>query len=180
MSQDDQEERQPGERQGEEEEQEGEDEILVACRCESAKAVATLLHCLRHVASSSGGGGGPDGAGSAARDLFATQSHGSSRRPSHAQHAAAALMQPVTVYCSPSSLTFHLYGRAKQMQASVDLQKSLFSHYQVVASPDHSPSQADEGGEAWHGSGGEFCVNLTKVRRFGAPAPLSGRQSRSN
>ena len=47
----------------------------------------------------------------------------------------SSAMQPVTVFVSPSSITFHVFGTARQSQASVDLQAGLFSHYQV-----HTPT----------------------------------------
>ena len=53
-------------------------------------------------------------------------------------------MQPVTVFCTPTALTFHVYGTtARQSQASVDMHKGLFCSYQAME--------------------GEFCVNLTSV-----------------
>lgn len=61
------------------------------------------------------------------------------------QYIKNAQLQPVTVFCSPTSLTFNVYG--KQSQASVDFSDSAFSHYRCAS------------GEGWQ-SGGEFCVNL--------------------
>jgi hypothetical protein len=118
-----------------------EDEWIVSCRCESARAVSTLLSCLKSV------GGGKT---AASERLDATQSE---RRSSSTSHH----LQPVTVFCSPSSLTFHTAARAKQMQASVDMQASLFSEYRVAGGSDDG-----DGGEDWQ-AGGEFCVNLTTV-----------------
>lgn len=66
------------------------------------------------------------------------------------------MIQPVTVFCSPASLTFHVYGTSRQSQASVDLQATLFSDYSV------SKQHSSDGGQGWH-TGGEFCVNLTTV-----------------
>lgn len=100
-------------------------------------------------------------------------------------------LQPVTVFVSPSSITFHVYGTARQSQASVDLQAGLFSHYQVnrrstananantnansngnSASASHpttvtdatpnDSSQLQIPHEEWQ-HGGEFCVNLSTV-----------------
>ena len=83
------------------------EEYLFSCRCDSAKAVASLLSCLTI----------------------------SEKKNS---------LQPVTVFCTPTALTFHVFGTtAKQSQASVDMSKSLFCDYQVQE--------------------GEFCVNLTSV-----------------
>lgn len=150
-------------------EQEGEqaDEILVSCRCESAKTVATLLQCLRHVAT--GGTGSVEHHPSASRatneHAFASQTKrsSSSKFGTGGGTATHQPLQPVTVFCSPSCLTFHMYGTAKQCQASVDLQVSLFSHYQVAQA--HPTNDEGGGGtvvEDWQ-AGGEFCVNLTKV-----------------
>jgi hypothetical protein len=94
------------EQQQQQQEQE-EEEYLFSCRCDSAKAVSSLLSC-----------------------LVSTDSK--------------KTIQPVTVFCSPTALTFHVYASSgKQSQISVDLNKSLFCDYQVTA--------------------GEFSVNLTSV-----------------
>jgi hypothetical protein len=91
-----------------EEEEEEEEEYLFSCRCDSAKAVSSLLSCL----------------------VVSTDSK--------------KAIQPVTVFCSPTALTFHVYASSgKQSQISVDLSKSLFCDYQVTV--------------------GEFSVNLTSV-----------------
>eukprot|EP00547_Thalassionema_nitzschioides_P008724 CAMPEP_0194225656 /NCGR_PEP_ID=MMETSP0156-20130528/40084_1 /TAXON_ID=33649 /ORGANISM="Thalassionema nitzschioides, Strain L26-B" /LENGTH=108 /DNA_ID=CAMNT_0038957689 /DNA_START=79 /DNA_END=401 /DNA_ORIENTATION=+ len=79
------------------------DDYEFSCRCESAKSVSTLLKCLRN--------------GSSTSDHSPTES--SQRR------SRAATIQPVTVYCSPESVTFQVYGMARQSQASVDLQAGL-------------------------------------------------------
>jgi hypothetical protein len=121
---------------------EDEDEYLVSCRCESARAVSTLLSCLRHVASSSSVGE------SSARDMSLTQSR---------RRSTAAAIQPVTVFCSPTNLTFHVYGKSKQTQASVDMQSGLFSEFRIAQSAEEGQDQ-----EEWQ-AGGEFCVNLTTV-----------------
>ena len=89
-------------------------------------------------------------------------------------------LQPVTVFVTPSSITFHVYGTARQSQASVDLQAGLFSHYQVNL---HSTANANRAAhpttvtdatekdptpheeiphDEWQ-VGGEFCVNLSTV-----------------
>lgn len=88
--------------------EEEEEEYLFSCRCDSAKAVSSLLSCL----------------------VVSTDSK--------------KAIQPVTVFCSPTALTFHVYASSgKQSQISVDLSKSLFCDYQVTV--------------------GEFSVNLTSV-----------------
>jgi len=129
-------------------EEEEDDEYLVSCRCESAKAVSTLLSCLKHIAS-----GGE-------AEVPSTQSARHNKRSS--SHA----LQPVTVFCSATSLNFHVYGKAKQMQASVDMPSSLFSDYDVCSTKPSGGNNAVEDDndeeEAWR-AGGEFCVNLTTV-----------------
>lgn len=150
-----------------------EDEWVVSCRCESAKAVSTLLSCLQHISGSSN---------STSRDVNRerlTQSHRRSRGSS------TNTMQPVTVFCSPSSLTFHVSGSSKQIQASVDIQAGLFSEYRVVTPPGASTEAWQAGGEVrdflpqisvtlWLSShipvfrilvqiGAKFCVNLSTV-----------------
>jgi hypothetical protein len=71
--------------------------------------------------------------------------------------ASASALQPVTVFCSPTNLTFHVYGKSKQTQASVDMQSGLFSEFRIAQSPEEGQDQ-----EEWQ-AGGEFCVNLTTV-----------------
>jgi hypothetical protein len=115
------------------------DEWLFSCRCESAKSVSTLLSCLRHISSH---GGSADAA----------------------DKRKTSIIQPVSVFCSPNSLTFHVYGVARQSQASVDLQSSLFSEYRVTQ---HYQSQQEAASTTsqtadWQ-AGGEFCVNLSTV-----------------
>jgi hypothetical protein len=122
---------------------EDDDEYLISCRCESARAVSTLLSCLRHVASSNSVGE------SSARDMSFTQKRRST--------ASASAIQPVTVFCSPTNLTFHVYGKAKQTQASVDMQSGLFSEFRIAQTAEEGQDQ-----EEWQ-AGGEFCVNLTSV-----------------
>lgn len=124
------------------------DEFLVSCRCESARAVSTLLSCLSHVASSD------SSAKSSGRDMS------QSRR--RATSSSAAAIQPVTVFCSPANLTFHVHGKAKQTQASVDMQPGLFSFFKVAPAPDQEGQNENEQENAWQ-AGGEFCVNLTTV-----------------
>ena len=68
------------------------------------------------------------------------------------RRAPSSSLQPITVFVSPGSLTFHATGKAKQMQASIEMQAGLFSEYQVL----------DSGNENWE-AGGEFCVNLTTL-----------------
>lgn len=90
------------------------------CRCESARAVVTLLQSLESITKS------------------------------------RKAVQPVTVFCSPSNLTFHVQGTTKQLQASIDMQSTMFSEYRVLA------DRRDDETEDWQ-AGGEFSVNLTSV-----------------
>jgi hypothetical protein len=89
--------------------------------------------------------------------------HQGGRRRSTA--ASASAIQPVTVFCSPTNLTFHVYGKSKQTQASVDMQSGLFSEFRIIAhqSPEEGQDQdQNQNQEEWQ-AGGEFCVNLTTV-----------------
>lgn len=97
-----------------------EDEWLLMCRCESARAVVTLLQSLESITKS------------------------------------RKAVQPVTVFCSPSNLTFHVQGATKQLQASIDMQSTMFSEYRVQA------DRRDDETEDWQ-AGGEFSVNLTSI-----------------
>ena len=134
------------------------DELLFRCRCESAKTIATLLSCLRHVTVSGG------------LTESAAKTQQMSTQPT--QRRGRTAIQPVTVFCSPASLTFHVYGTARQSQASVNLQNSLFSDYQVLKQNSSGNSRGENGetqtttdnteDDNWK-HGGEFCVNLTSV-----------------
>lgn len=113
-------------------EEEQPDEILMSCRCESAKTLATLLQCLRHSSSD----------------------ESSSRRSS--------AIQPVTVFVSRKSISFHVHGKAKQIQSSVDIQPSFFSDYHLGShgndteiNNNNSNTDVDDDGA--------FCVNLTTL-----------------
>jgi hypothetical protein len=97
-----------------------EDEWLLMCRCESARAVVTLLQSLESITKT------------------------------------RKAVQPVTVFCSPSNLTFHVQGATKQLQASIDMQSTMFSEYRVQA--DHRDDETED----WQ-AGGEFSVNLTSI-----------------
>ena len=109
-----------------------EDEWLVSCRCEKAKSVYTLLSCLRSV-----GTWASSEKGSGSGDLSMTQS----RRRSAVSNGTVASIQPVTVFCYPSSMTFHVIGKSKQIQASVNMQAGLFSQYNVLQ---HQATNGDE------------------------------------
>jgi hypothetical protein len=77
--------------------EEEDDGVLFSCRCESAKSVTTLLSCLKQVAGEKRGAEGGRAAGS-----------------NKVQHA--------TVFCGPTAITFHVHGRSRQSQSSVDMQ----------------------------------------------------------
>ena len=117
-----------------------EEEWMFSCRCESAKAVSTLLSCLRH------------------ESAVATTTS-STREESATARRKSPAIQPVTVFCSSSSLTFHVYGTARQSQASVDIPATLFSDYHV-AKP--SLTETETTTDEWQ-AGGAFCINLTTV-----------------
>jgi hypothetical protein len=87
------------------------DDFVVSCRCESPRAVVTLLQCLKDVA-----GGGEK-----------QQSSSRSIQPRRRQRST---IQPVTVYATTQGMTFHVYGSSKQSQASIDMPASLFSEYE--------------------------------------------------
>lgn len=119
-----------------------EDLWLVSCRCESAKAVSDLLKCLQHVAFGN--------------VIGQTDQQFSSKTT---KRSALSLVQPVTVFCSKQSLTFLASGAAKQTQASVDMQSSLFSEYRV-ADVDHNVERED-----WQSEG-----EVRSVMGYGYPA----------
>ena len=144
-----------------------EDEWLMACRCESenGKTLVTLLSCLQHIAehpaseaAGTGGGGGGGGGGGATQ---ATTTTTASTRRSSSQRKQKSI-QPVTVFCTPSGFTFHVFGPAKQSEASVELQKSMFSQYQVLQDNTNNNDDDHQDDDDWR-SGGEFCVNLCTV-----------------
>jgi hypothetical protein len=125
------------------------DEWLIQCRCESAKAVESLLACLRQVSTTT----------------KTTKTNNKSLQQGN-------YFQPVTVYCSPSSLAFHVHG--KSTQASVDLHAGFFRDYHVLSNTNvttnsndndvsnNSNSNDNNNIQDWQ-AGGEFSVNLTTV-----------------
>lgn len=125
------------------------EEWLIFCRCEKAKAVYTLLDCLRNV--------GAWGTSAARRDhLSSTQS----RRPPATTGSNS--IQPVTVFCYPGSLTFHVMGKSKQVQASVSMQAGLFSQYNLCVPPHNEQSQEgdeEKSQQDWH-SEGEVSLSM--------------------
>lgn len=125
-----------------EEEGEGEeDTLLFSCRCESAKAISTLLSSLRHI-----GKGSSTGIDNSDRNTW---------RGSKAQLC--------TVYVTENALTFHVHGVARQSQTTADLQAGLFSDYFVCS--EEILVEDESGGDPKKDNiaGGEFCVNLTTV-----------------
>jgi hypothetical protein len=143
----------------EEEEEEEEDLWIVSCRCESAKAVSTLLSCLKHVndnyTTTGGGGGGSGNHG----DNFPGGKDGRKKSSTHA-------INPVSIFCSPTSITFHVYGKAKQTQASVDMQAaSLFSEYRTIEPPPRDEAGQEDGPpEDWK-AGGEVRNKTIKMQQ---------------
>ena len=122
-----------------------EDEWLFSCRCESAKVISTLLSCLKLITA-------------AAATTTTTATH--REELTSRTRRKSALIHPVTVFCSPSSITFQVYGTARQSQASVEINSTLFSDYRLLSKP--PPSNGDGQDDDWQ-AGGEFCVNLTTV-----------------
>jgi Repair protein Rad1/Rec1/Rad17 len=128
-----------------------EDEWLFSCRCESAKVISTLLSCLKLITAT-------------AATTTATAAH-REELTSHTRRKST-LIHPVTVFCSPSSITFQVYGTARQSQASVEINSTLFSDYRLLSKPPPSNGNGNGNGNGqdddWQ-AGGEFCVNLTTV-----------------
>ncbi len=148
---------------------ENDDEYLVSCRCESAKAISTLLSCLRNVAvgngsQTRGGGGNQTSLISSTQNATSYSVRSSRRSHTNASSSSSSSLQPVTVYCSATNMTFHICSTSKQIQASVDMPCNLFSDYSVATTttttdqnddqaPHHGPSRV----------GGEFCINLVTL-----------------
>jgi Repair protein Rad1/Rec1/Rad17 len=130
-----------------------EDQYLISCRCESAKVISTLLSCLKHITTSAR----HINANNSSRSTSSQRrSHGSSssRLVSSSSGQPAHSLQPVTVFCSPTSLTFHLYNTSKQIQASVDINANFFSDFSVATTTNDDDDRV---------VGGEFCVNLSTL-----------------
>jgi hypothetical protein len=129
-------------------EEEDDDEWLVVCRCEKAKNFYALLSCLRNVGAFANGGGSgalDSGTGGGTSSIL-TQSTASNRRQQKAG------IQPVTVFCYHNSLTFHVMGKSKQVQASVNLQaSSMFSEYNILQK--QQQHQNEEKADEWHSEG---------------------------
>jgi Repair protein Rad1/Rec1/Rad17 len=115
------------------------DHFLVSCRCESAKILSTLLSCLDNISGSSSS---------------VTEENKARRK------ASSSTLQPVTVYVTAKSLSFHVYGKAKQIQSSVDMQASMFMDYHIASTKENDDDGATP--EDWQ-AGGQFCVNLSTV-----------------
>lgn len=113
-------------------------EWLISCRCESANAITALLSCLNNISTSS---------------TSRNNSDGSQFR----NRTTKKKLQPVTVVCSPTGLTFHAHGKSKQIQASIDLQSSWFTEYNILQENTTNSENSD-----WQ-SKGQFCINLTTV-----------------
>ena len=127
-----------GHRQAQEEE---EDEWLVFCRCEKAKSVYTLLSCLRNI-----------GVWVNNSSTRATNDKRDSLTQNRRRTTAPSSIQPVTVFCYPKNVTFHVVGKSKQIQASVSMQAGLFSQYKVLQ---NAGANGDEESKTddWHSEG---------------------------
>jgi hypothetical protein len=146
-------------------------EYLISCRCESAKVISTLLSCLKHVNSTrpsaqrntTNTSNGHIRSSSQRRVSNSTSRFGSSTVSSS---SSLVTLQPVTIFCSPTTLTFHILNTSKQIQASVDISANLFSDYSVASTTNNNNSNNnnDPNQEDWAtAAGGEFCVNLSTL-----------------
>ena len=158
-----------------------EEAILFSCRCESARSVATLLSCLRSVSSTnysaSFGGSLSSGADALSQrrgrsDLNLSAVVDTSSGGGASRRGGGVRSQHATVFASPTALTFHVHGLARQSQASVEMQAGLFSDYYVSEqtvpifdeNEDRTPtSQESRSGSKTVIQGGEFSINLTTV-----------------
>ena len=124
-----------------EKEEEEEDTLLFSCRCESAKAISTLLSSLRYI-----------GKGASANTDASERNYWSGSKA-----------QICAVYVTENAVTFHVHGVARQSQATADLQAGLFSDYYVCS--EEVMIDDENGGEPKKEVivGGEFHVNLTTV-----------------
>jgi hypothetical protein len=94
------------------------------------------------------GAGSNTGGGAGALDSsMLTQSTTSNRRQQKAG------IQPVTVFCYRNSLTFHVMGKSKQIQASVNLQAGMFSEYNLLHHQQQQEQQHEEKTDDWHSEG---------------------------
>ena len=118
------------------------------------------MNCLRNV-----GTRGSEPATSAIAQSTQTGSqYNSGRRGGRTGGGASRKLQPLTVFCTPKGLTFHVYGSSKQSQASIDLPASFFSMFDVQQQ--HQQNSDDEPVDEESTvapAGGEFCVNLTTL-----------------
>lgn len=135
--------------------------VIFSCRCDSAKAVTTLLSCLRNVSLSNNAGSGPS--------LYSMQEANASlltsttdRRLTQGTTSGGASrgskIQYATVFCSDKSLTFQVYGVGRQSRATAEMNAGMFSEYYVS-----EQRIVSEDGEEEIVRGGEFGINLTTV-----------------
>lgn len=143
----------------------GGDDVLLSCHCTSVQTILRLIQSLDSVATA-GGSRGYHPPNDKAKTATATTR----------QRKA---LQPVTVFCSPTGLTFHVTSPSKQLQASVEVPASVFTEYHVGSGmgPDHlhrrlhknhndhhdEPDEEDRNETTqWHANG-SFCINLTTL-----------------
>ena len=162
--------------QHQQQQEDEEDEWLLSCRCDSARTIYNLLSCLASVANSSNSSAQHSSYSQAATTTTGDSYSQSRRRrkssliSGSSSSSTRASLQPVTVFCSPTGLTFHVYGKAKQMQASVDVPAALFTEYTVTSQQQQqqqhengdADDDADDDDDDWQ-AGGEFCLNLATV-----------------
>ncbi|CAB9503692.1 expressed unknown protein [Seminavis robusta] len=132
-------------------EEEEEDEWLMSCRTENGKDLVTLLSSLQHVSAHPS-----DAMNTTSSSLNASTTTQSTRRSfsSQSRRKRHKKIQPVTIMCSAEVFAFHVFGPAKQSEASIELQRAMFSQYQVRK---ENPEQED-----WQAEG-DFCINLTSL-----------------
>lgn len=159
--------------------------LLFSCRCESTRAVATLLSCLRNVSMASNASGVPSLSSmqSATQSLLPsstdrrlTQGGNSANDHSSGTGGGTGKMQYASVFCSEKGLTFQVHGVGRQSRATVDLSAGMFTEYHVAEQTviiDNEESQdvqnTNEATPSSNGEryevikGGEFGINLSTV-----------------
>lgn len=137
------------------------DGTLFTCRCDSAKAVTTLLSCLRNVSISNNAGAGPSISSIQEANsslLTSTTDRRMTQGTSSGGNSRGSKIQFATVFCSEKGLTFQVYGVGRQSRATVEINAGLFSEYYVA-----EQRVLMDDGEEEIVRGGEFGINLTTV-----------------
>ena len=128
------------------------------------KSVATVLQCLQHFATSVSRVDDPSCTNNTNSLAGLTQGTIHDRGT-----GTTSPMQHVTVFVSPSSLTFYAFDEANQTQASVGIEAGLFCEYQVnqqaMGTNDDNNNNNHSVVNDWQ-SVGEFGLNLSAVLDF--------------